>query len=220
MGTFIRHRRWVPWIFSDVTGVFAELDKVARRTQILEGYQTLRPAPEAAKRLAGLLPSIKPSPKDLEDWIHKHQPGTIVCANILGQIKPMAYKIVESAFKPRSPWTTDQDLADPLQDALDVWVAKTLKSILDVLCQSNSRLCMLHDRGVIHQKADLALGDWEDPWMNQLKSKQSYLEVSDSLPGIDMLNELDSLICLSKTRWIWPLTQKQIHVIEALAYRP
>lgn len=100
LGTFFRHRRWPPWVFSDVTGALAELDKVSRRVQMLEGRYILRPAPAAAKRLAGLMPSVFRPPRELEAWIQQHRPGTIVCANILGQIRPAAYRIVEKRSSP------------------------------------------------------------------------------------------------------------------------
>jgi hypothetical protein len=169
--------------------------------------------------LAGLLPSAPHSPNALEAWIEKYRPGTIVCANVLGQIKPLAYRIVELAFKPRIPWVADQDLADPLQDALEIWISKVLSSILHILRQSGSNLYLLHDRGVVHQDADIALGDWTDSWLEQLQTKEKNLDVSDPWPGVDVLNELNSLSCMAKSRWIWPLGPAQIHVVEALAYR-
>jgi hypothetical protein len=160
--TFIRHRRWPPWIFKDLTSAFEQLDVVSRRVQVLEGRFSLRPVDRAAKRLAGLLPSVPYTPKALEAWIGEYRPGTIICANVLGQIKPLAYRIVELAFKPRTPWVADQDLADPLQEALEIWISKVLVSILHILRQSGSNLYLLHDRGVVHQDADIALGGWAD----------------------------------------------------------
>jgi hypothetical protein len=218
-GTYMRHRRWAHWMFSDFTDAFAELDKLAHRLQIMEGRWALRPAPAAARRMAGLLPSFTPSPKALEAWIREYSPGTIICANVLGQIKPMAYRMVELAFKPRTPWVADQDIADPLQNALDEWTAKVVRSLLNVLRQSGSDIYMLHDRGVVHQDADLALGEWTDPWPEQLRASESALDISDPLPGIDILQELDSLSCKNKNRWIWPVGAEQIHIVEALEYR-
>ena len=218
LGTFMRHRRWVHWIFDDVTGALVELDRVSRRTQVLEGMWVPRPASAAAKRLAGLLPSVIPSTRALEAWIEEYRPGTIICANMLGQIKPVAHRIVELAFKPRNPWVTDQDMADPLQDALEVWTARVVRAILLALRQSGSSLYLLHDRGVIHQDADIALSEWADPWTRQLNTSERNLEVSDPLPGVDVLKELSQLNCRNKNRWIWPLGPGQIHVVEALAY--
>ncbi|MCL1909197.1 MAG: hypothetical protein FWG12_07535 [Holophagaceae bacterium] len=220
LGTLLRHRRWVPWVFDDLTGAFASLYKVSRRVQVIEGLGKLRPAQVAAKRLAWLLPSIPPSPQALERWVHDYRPGTIICANVLGQIKPMACRIVEAAFGHRSPWINDQDLADPLHDAINVWTAGILRSILQVLRSSNSSLFLLHDRGVVHQEADIALGEWTDSWAEQVKSNNSYLEASDPLSGLDILEEFNKLTCKSKSRWIWPLGTSQIHIIEALAFKP
>jgi hypothetical protein len=218
LGTFLRHLRWAPWIFEDITGALKELNRVSRRVQMVEGTYIYRPAEVSAKRLAGLLPSVSPKLKPLENWLRDNEPSTIICANMLGQIKPVAYKIVEKAFGKRSPWIDDQDLEDPLQDALDAWSAKTAKAILAVLRTSGSNLCLLHDRGVIHQDTDLALGEWADPWTKQLRSSDSSLEASDPMPGVDVLEELKALNCLNKARWIWPLGPGQIHVVEALEF--
>ncbi|MCL1894226.1 MAG: hypothetical protein FWG02_08345 [Holophagaceae bacterium] len=220
LGTFFRHFRWAPWVFKDITGTFQELARVSRRVQTIEGRLVRRPVPVAAKRLAGLLPSVIPSPMALETWIQNKQPSTIICANILGQIKPMASKIIEVAFKPNSPWVIDPELPDSLNDALDVWVARVLKCILGIFQKSGSNLYLLHDRGVIHQDADLALGEWEDSWIEQIKSIEKHLEASDPLSGVDMLVELNKFTCHSKKRWIWPLGSKQIHIVEALVLRP
>jgi hypothetical protein len=218
LGTFIRHRRWPQWVFKDITSAFEGLDVVSRRVQIMEGRWALRPVYKAARRLAGLLPSVPHSPKALDAWIEEYCPGTIICANVLGQIKPLAYRIVELAFKPRNPWVDDQDLVDPLQDALEIWISKLLASILNSLRKSGSNLYLLHDKGVIHQDADIALGDWTDSWLEQLKTMEKNLDVSDPWSGVDVLTELNSLNCLAKNRWIWPVGPAQIHIVEALAY--
>lgn len=216
--TCLRHHRWPPWVFDDMTGAFGELDKVSRRSTVIPGRWTLRPAHSAARRLAGLLPSVPVVPCALREWIVEHRPGAIVCANVLGQLKPIAMRIIERAFRPMSPWVSDPDLKDPLQEALDIWIARLLRAIVDVLRDSNSALCLLHDRAVIHQDADIALGGWEDSWAEQLKTSERILEASDPLSGVDFLNELNGLSCRAKERWIWPLAPKQIHIVEALAY--
>ena len=216
--TCLRHRRWPPWVFDDMTGAFDELDKVAHRSAVVPGRWTLRPAQSAAKRLAGLMPSIPVSPRALRAWIGEHRPGAIICANVLGQLKPMAMRIIERSFKPMSPWVSDPELKDPLQEALDIWNARLLRAILDVLRDSDSALCLLHDRAVIHQEADIALGGWEDSWTGQLKTSERFLEASDPLSGVDFVAELNGLPCRTKERWIWPLAPKQIHIVEALAY--
>jgi len=216
--TCLRHHRWPPWVFDDMTSAFDELDKVSRRSALVPGRWTLRPAHSAARRLAGLMPSIPVAPRALREWIGEHRPGAIICANVLGQLKPMAQRIIERAFKPMSPWVSDPELKDPLQEALDIWIARLLKAILGVLRDSDSALCLLHDRAVIHQEADLALGDWEDSWAGQINTSEVILEASDPLSGVDFVAELNGLPCRSKERWIWPLALKQIHIVEALAY--
>lgn len=220
IGTLLRHRRWIPWIFDDLTGNLASLDQISRRVRVVEGCGKLRRVPVAAKRLAGLLPSVTPSADVLERWIQRNRPGTIICANVMGQIKPTASRIIETAFTPHSPWVNDQDLADPLHDAINEWTARVLRSILNILCSSGSKLYLLHDRGVVHQESDVALGEWTNSWMEQVKSSDSHLEVSDPLSGVDMLKELSTLMCSSKARWIWPLDPNQIHIVEALVFRP
>jgi hypothetical protein len=187
---------------------------------VIPGRWTLRPPQAAAKRLAGLLPSVPAAPRALNKWIREHGPGTIICANVLGQLRPLAQRIIEKAFKPMSPWAADPDMRDSLQEALDEWIAKMLKSILDALKNSNSALCLLHDRAVIHQDADIALGEWDDSWQGQLKTSERLLEASDPLSGVDFIEELGGLPCRAKERWIWPLATRQMHIVEALAYGP
>jgi hypothetical protein len=216
LGTWIRHRRRPPWVFDDFTGSFAELDRVSRRVQVLEGVWALRPVHAAARRLAGLVPSVPCAPTTLEAWIGEYRPGTIICANALGQIKPMGHRIVELAFKPRDPWVADPDLEDPLHEALDAWSAKAAKAVLAVLCKSGADLHLLHDRGVIHEDAGVSLGDWADPWTKQLAAAKKSLEASDPLPGVDVLEELAPRPCIGKERWIWPLGPGQVHVVEAI----
>jgi hypothetical protein len=219
LGTWVRHRRRPQWVFDDLTGSFAELDRVSRRVQVREGMWVPRPADAAARRLAGLLPSIPCAPMALEAWIGEYRPGTIICANVLGQIKPAAHSIVEMAFKPRDPWVLDTDLNDPLREALDAWTAKVAKAVLAVLGQSGSSLYLLHDRGVVHEDADVSLGEWTDDWTKQLRSEKKSLEVSDPLPDVNVLEELAPRTCREKTRWIWPLGPAQLHVMEAVSFR-
>jgi hypothetical protein len=218
LGTFLRHMRWPPWVFEDVTGALAELDKVACRMQMFDGTWTYRPAEAAARRLAGLLPSIAPRLGLLQRWLQENKPCTVICANMLGQIKPVAYKIAENAFEKRNPWIDDQDRRDPLQEELDAFATKMARAVLATLRQSGANLCLLHDRGVIHQEADLALGEWADPWTAQLRTSADSLEVSDPLPGIDVLQEMKELKCRRRARWIWPVGPAQIHIIEALEF--
>jgi hypothetical protein len=131
----------------------------------------------------------------------------------------MAHRIVELAFKPRDPWVADPDLPDPLHEALDAWSAKLARAVLTVLGDSGSSLCLLHDRGVVHEDADISLGDWTDPWTKQLVTTKTSLDVSDPLPGVDVLEELAARQCVEKRRWVWPLAPGQIHVVEAISMR-
>jgi hypothetical protein len=128
----------------------------------------------------------------------------------------MAHRIVEMAFKPRDPWMADPDLPDPLHEALDAWAAKAARAVLAVLGESGAGLYLLHDRGVIHNDADISLADWMDPWTKQLRSDAMSLDVSDPLPGIDVLEEFAPRPCHTKKRWIWPLGSRQMHVMEAI----
>jgi hypothetical protein len=217
LGTWVRHRRRPPWVFDDFTGSFVELDRVSRRVQVLEGAWAPRPLHAAARRLAGLMPSVPCAPSELEAWIGEYRPGAIICANALGQIKPAAHRIVELAFKPRDPWMADPDLEDHLHEALDIWCAKLARAVLAVLGKSGSNLHLLHDRGVIHEDADVSLGDWTDPWTKQLRTREKSIDVSDPLPGVDVLEELIPRPCIEKKRWVWPLGPRQIHVMEAIS---
>ena len=96
--TALRHRRWAPWVFADLTGGLAELEATARRAA-RESWTGRRRDPEvAALRLAGLLPSLWPDPAPLRAWIAAHRPGTILVANVMGQFGVVAERLVESAF--------------------------------------------------------------------------------------------------------------------------
>ena len=222
VGTLLRHGRFPPWVFDDFTGSMEGLYSVALRVQKREGTWATRPAEVAARRLAGLLPSVPTSPAPLEEWLENNHPGTIICANVLGQVRPTAHRLVELAFKPRDPWLDDPDLEDPLQEALDVWTARAIRAVLAILGQRGAKgagLYLLHDRGVIHNETDLSLGAWADPWTAQLKTGATGLEVEDPLPGVDVLEELKHLRPTSQARWLWPLGPGQTHVVEALAFK-
>jgi hypothetical protein len=111
--TALRHHRWPPWVFEDLTGGMSELEATTRRA-VMEPWSGHRRALEAAKtRLAGLLPFLVPDPGALRAWIGAHRPGTILVANVMGQFGVVA----ERSWKPslagppgirtpngRSPW--------------------------------------------------------------------------------------------------------------------
>jgi hypothetical protein len=96
--TALRHHRWPPWRFEDLTGGLAELDTTAGRA-IMEPWSGRRRGQKVAKNwLAGLLPFLQPDPEALRTWIKAHQPGTILAANVMGQFGVVAERIVEAAF--------------------------------------------------------------------------------------------------------------------------
>ena len=88
--TTLRHHRWAPWVFADLTGGLAELEATARRAARETWTGRGRDPEVAALRLAGLLPSLQPNPKSLRAWIEAHRPGTILVANVMGQFGVVA----------------------------------------------------------------------------------------------------------------------------------
>lgn len=219
--TALRHRRWAPWVFEDLTGGLADLDAAARRA-VAEPWSRRRRDPErAARRLAGLLPSLHPDPEALRAWIGAQNPGTILAANLMGQFGAVAERVVESAFGPVAPWEADPERPDPLAEALQAWTRRALEAFLAVLAGSGATLWLIHDRGVVFGEGPLDLGPWVEPWTAQLRSRGE-LEVSDPLMGLDAgaLLGAAGLDTHRRDRWIWPLAPGQRHVVEALALRP
>ena len=219
LGTALRHRRWPPWVFEDFTGGFPELETTLQRCLTLPGSLQRRPANRAAQRLAGLLPSLRPDAEPLRAWIAEHRPGTVLVANVLGQLGSVADRLVESAFRPALPWTLDPDQADPLAEALEGWTARALRAVCEALRESGAALWLLHDRAVIHGAARVDLGPLEDSWMGQLRSPAA-LEVDDPLPGLDALAFFREHPRLAFDRWLWPVGEGQLHLMEALALGP
>ena len=219
--TALRHRRWAPWVFGDLTGGLAALDAAARRA-VAEPWSRRRRDPErAARRLAGLLPSLQPDPEALRAWIGARGPGTILAANVMGQFGAVAERVVESAFGLAAPWEADPERPDPLAEALQAWTRRALEAFLAVLAGSGATLWLVHDRGVVFGEGPLRLGPWAEPWTAQLRSRGE-LEVSDPLLGLDAgaLLGAAGLDIHRRDRWIWPLAPGQRHVVEALALRP
>lgn len=219
LGTLLRHRRWAPWCFEDVTGGLGDLITLAGRCVRSERSGRRRNPADAALRLAGLLPSLHPDAAPLARWIAGHQPKSILAANLMGQFGSFAERVVESAFVPHSPWEPDSERPDPLAEALDAWTLRALRAFLAVLRDSGARLWLVHDRGVIFGDPQVTLGPLRDPWTAQLVSRDT-LEVSDPLLGLDVRRELEGFHVEQQVRWLWPLAPGQLHVVEALAARP
>jgi len=217
VGTLLRHRRFPPWVFEDVTGGFGELQATLLRALALPDSGFRRPPERAALRLAGLLPSLQPAAAPLRAWLESHEPGTILVANLLGQLGCVAERLVESAFHPATPWTQDPDLPDPLAAALDAWTIRAVRAICGVLEESGAALWMLHDRAVIHSEGPVDLGPLADSWTDQLRSPVP-LEVGDPLPGLDLRACFSSRAETVFARWLWPVGPGQLHLMEALAY--
>jgi hypothetical protein len=218
--TALRHHRWPPWVFEDLTGGISELETTTRRA-VMEPWSGHRRALEAAKtRLTGLLPSLVPDPNALRDWIGAHRPGTILVANVMGQFGVVAEKVVESVFG-RSPWDPDPEREDPLAEALAAWTARAIEAFLRVLVESGADLWLVHDRAVVFGDGSLDLGPWEEAWTQHLRAQGPGLEASDALAGVNpsclLLGNERNLI--ERARWIWPVAPGQRHLIEALAIR-
>jgi hypothetical protein len=220
VGTALRHQRWVPWVFEDLTGGFAELEALTRRAR-LEPWSGRHRAPgAAARRLAGLLPSLHPDPAVLKAWIAERRPGTILVANVMGQFGVVAERLVETTLG-WIPWETDPERADPLAEALEAWTQRALLAFLGALRDSGADLWLVHDRAVVFSGGELVLGPWEQDWTRQVRAQGPPIEASDALAGIDVPQALAEcgLDPGRSARWIWPLAPGQRHVVEVLAAR-
>lgn len=217
--TFLRHGRWAPWVFEDLTGGLVALAAAARRA-VGEPWSGRRRAPRAAAlRLAGLLPSLQPEPRALQAWIEAQRPGAILAANVMGQFGAVAERVVEAAFSPASPWVGDPEQPDALALALEAWTRRALVAFLGALAASEADLWLVHDRGVVFGEGPMALGPWADPWTGQLQGGRGAWEVSDPLAGLDVVAELSGTgrTPRHRDRWLWPLAPGQAHLVEALA---
>jgi hypothetical protein len=216
--TALRHRRWAPWVFEDLTGGLAALEATARRAIAEPWSGHRRDRDTAVNRLAGLLPSLHPDPARLRTWVAEYQPGTILGANVMGQFGVVAERIVEGAFG-YAPWDPDPERADPLAEALEAWSTRALIAFLGVLRESGADLWLVHDRAVVFSGGALRLGPWEDAWSSHLRSDGSSIEASDALAGVDVLPLLSGagLEPMRRERWIWPVAAGQRHLVEALA---
>lgn len=217
LGTALRHRRFPPWVFEDFTAGFRDLRATLDRAITLPGSIQRRPPERSARRLAGLIPSLHPSAEPLRGWIQAHKPGTILVANVLGQLGCVAERMVEAAFRPAPPWVRDPEMPDPLAEALDAWTARAIKAVCGVLLESGASLWLLHDRAVVHGDTPVELGPLEDSWAKQLRSR-ALLEIGDPLLGLDIREIFASRHETKFDRWLWPVAPGQLHLMEALGY--
>lgn len=217
--TALRHRRWPEWCFGDLTGGLAELEATARRC-VAQSWSGKRRDPRAAAlRLAGLLPSLRPEPLILRNWISAHRPEAILSANVMGQFGPVARRLVETLFAPFEPWQADPELPDPLFDALEGWVRRAIEAHLAVLDASDAELWLVYDRALLPTEQPLRLdATWTEAWAAQLRSEGPRLEAGDPLVGLDPLWQFPSRPRLHAERWLWPLGPEQLHLVEAVAF--
>jgi hypothetical protein len=217
--TALRHHRWPPWVFEDLTGGLADLEATARRAVAEPWSGHRRDRATAARRLVGLLPSLHPDPVPLKAWLTAHQPGTILVANVMGQFGVVAERVVETAFG-GAPWGLDPEQVDPLAEALETWTRRSVGAFLGVLRDSGADLWLVHDRAVVFSGGILELGPWEDAWARQVRCEGPPIEASDALAGVDVPALLagKGAEVVRKERWIWPLAAGQRHVVEAIAF--
>jgi hypothetical protein len=215
--TLFRHRRFPRWVFEDFTGGLLELEVTIQRAQFIPGLGHRRPPWQAGERLAGLLPSLQPQPLALAGWLEAHRPGTVILANVLGQIGCVAQRLVERSFGSFNPWEEDHPVAQRLAESLDAWTARVLNQVLETLERSGAEIWMLHDRAVVWGSGSVYLGPLCGDWAKQLVSSE-ILDVSDPLCGVEPGNAFPGRDRLHFDRWLWFLTQGQLHMMEALAY--
>ena len=213
--TWLRHRRFPPWVFSDLTGGLGPLAALAWRTARQPWSGRIRATGQATRRLAGLLTSLEPSPEPLRAGIRQHRPGTILAANVMGQFGVVAQRIVERAFQGRPPWVPDPDLPDPLDEAIQAWTARAVRAFMAALLDSGAGLWLLHDRGIIFGSTPVSLGPLVPDWVAQLRAAGP-LEVSDPLCGVDIVSEIKDRALARHQRWLWPVAPGQTHVMEAM----
>lgn len=211
--TALRHRRWPPWRFEDVTGAMGPLAAAARRAARETWSGRLR-SPEAAQaRLAALLPTLPTDPAPVRQALADLRPGTVLAANLMGQFGDVARREVEAAFAPLDPW----DEAPELEAAFQAWHRRLLEGFLEALAQSGAALGLLHDRAVLEGPEVPALGPFTESWAAQLRGARA-VEAHDPLSGLDVLATLAPRRPSLARRWWWPVGPGQMHLVEALAY--
>jgi len=212
--TFLRHRRWAPWVFGDLTGGMEALGQAAERCARQPWSGRIRGTRTAGRRLAGLLESLRPEAAPLGTWIQAHRPPAILSANVMGQFGVLAQRAVEKAFGGALPWMGD-DEEDLLDDAIRAWTARAVRAYLARLGEAGAPLWLLHDRGVVFGNPPLGLGPAAGSWLDQLVSPVP-LEVDDPLCGVDVAGAFAGRILAGPERWLWPVGPGQIHVMEAI----
>jgi hypothetical protein len=211
--TLARHRRLAPWVGADLTGGLEALHALARRCARRPGGQGPRDPELALRRLAGLLPGLAPVPRALEAWLERRRPGTILAANVLGQLGPVAQAVLERGLGRPLP---EGEIGDAVQEALDAWTARAQAALLDALKASGAELWLLHDRAVLDGRHPVGLGPFSARWSAQLRAT-GQLELMDPLNGLDVVTRLEDRTLLRGERWFWPLGPGQRHLVEALA---
>ena len=213
--TLLRHRRWAPWVFEDLTGGTAELAATARRATAVPWSGQPRPSAKAVLRLAGLMASLQPEPRALRAWLETRRPGTVLAANVMGQFGVVAQRLVEGAFGAFQPWVEDPERRDPLAEALEAWTARCVRAFLRALADCPGELCLVHDRGVVFGEVPVTLGPFTEPWQDQLRA-EAPLEVADALAGVDVLAAFQGRTVTRHQRWLWPVAPGQMHLVEGL----
>lgn len=219
LGTFLRHRRWAPWLGTDFTGGYAALAAAAGRCARDRRGRRFPPE-DGARRLAGLLPSYPPKAEPLRAWCGTRRPGAILAANVVGQLGPVAQALIRRAFAPVNPFELPHPAAEQLGEALEAWTAAAVRSTLSALADSGAHLTLLHDRGVAWGAAEpRPLGPWVDPWMRQLPP--GAWEVSDALGDVEVgASFRETHDVLARDRWWWPVGRGQLHLVEAWQLAP
>ncbi len=212
MRTLIRHRRWAPWRFEDLTGAMGPLTAMLGRNlrRDWRGRPVGRRA-VARLRIAGLLDSLPTASQPLAGVLATLQPGLVIAANLMGQFAPVAEALVEQAFG-GPPWESDPDEPDVLAEALDRWSARVVEGFLVTLRERGADLCLVHDRAVFGEEA--ILGGWEPDWRRQVLTAH---EARDPLCGVDVLT-LMARAPERQERWLWTVAPGQVHLMEALAF--
>ena len=211
--TLLRWRRWPDWVFEDFTGSLEGLVAVTRRSVRQPGSDRLRDPELAARRLAGLLPSLHPKPEALRLWLETHRPGLVVGANWMGQLGGIAQRLVEREFGKICPWVEDPEAPDPLEDALQVWTQRVLQAHLELLRDSGAQLCLVYDRALVHGSSPVQLGTFQADWTKQLHAP-GRLTLTDLLGGLQVEPLLPNLTYCE--RWLWTLSREQRHLVEAV----
>jgi hypothetical protein len=217
--TCLRHRRWPPWMFQDLTGGLEDLAALAWRTAHRPWSGELRASRTAWRRLAGLTPTLAPGCGPLRDWLREHRPGTILSANVMGQFRAVARRLVERAFAGCPPAGPDPEEPDVVDLALQDWTARAVRAYLGVLLESGADLWLVHDQAVLFGAEPVTLGPMAETWMEQVRA-DGPLEVLDPLCGVDVARELRGRTPALRQRWAWHLAPGRTHVMEAMRIPP